>query len=164
MALSLLRSTFFLIFHLLFRLKLGAHGSLFIPLSLSPRGHHTLLWLCYLFSVVGREEGWQVRTSQALPAVIGVQEVVEAAGCNWTAAGNLCGWLSKPRSPFHWPSQLLPLVQGCITACPLTQQPQFHSKVCASMRLLHAWAVLMGRGFNDPRSSSVPRQTHWVRG
>ncbi len=73
------------------------------------RGHHTLsLTLLFLAGSCGREERVTGSvTSRALLAVIGVQEAVEAAGYNWTAARNLCGWLSKPRSPFHWPSQLL---------------------------------------------------------
>lgn len=71
--------------------------------------------LSFLPPVVEERESGRVRgrgdrslTNGALLAVIGVQEVVEAAGCNWIAARNVCGWLSEPLSAFHRPSQLLP--------------------------------------------------------
>ncbi|MEQ2195960.1 hypothetical protein XENOCAPTIV_021114, partial [Xenoophorus captivus] len=61
----------------------------------------------------GREKGVTGSlTSQALPAIIGAQEVAEAAGYNWTVARNLCGWLSKPCSPFPPAISITPLVRG----------------------------------------------------
>lgn len=47
-------------------------------------------------------------TSQALLAIIGVQEVAVAAAYNWTGARNLCGRLSESCSPFQRPSKLFP--------------------------------------------------------
>lgn len=49
-------------------------------------------------------------TSQALLTIIGVQELVEAAGYNWTAARNLCGSLSETLSPFPPAISITPLV------------------------------------------------------
>ena len=107
-----------------------------IPTHSGTRGHYTLsLTLLFLAGSCGREgrkDGGVTGslTSRALPAVIGVQELVEAAGYNWMAARTLCGWLSKPRSPlFTDHLNYSPGTRLCTTR-PLTQQPQFLSKIC----------------------------------
>lgn len=85
-------------------------------------------------------------TSRALPAIIGVQEVVEAAGYNWTAARNLCGWQSKLHSPFHRLSQLLPWYKALHHRRTDTPTSISFQNVC----LLFVGGTC-GEGFNEPQ-------------
>lgn len=104
-------------------------------------------------------------TSRALQTIIGVQEVVEAAGYNWTAARNLCGWLSKPRSPFHRPSQLLPWYkaphrQATDTATSISLQ-NVGGGVCLCSVCVNVWVGgSSGEVFNEAQSSPRPWSVH----
>lgn len=129
----------------------------------STREHQTLsLTFLFLAGSGGRERGVTGSlTNQALPAVIGVQEVVEAAGYNWTAARNLCGWLSKPSLPFSPAISITPLVQVSSLLGHWHSNLNFSPKsvllcVCVVPVYVCMLVVAVGRGVMRTQSSSGP--------